>query len=267
MLEQASDYRDECLALNDLLLTLPGGAWSAPTQFKGWTANDIVGHLYLFDYAAGLTLEGRDRVQAFFSEIQAERSERWTLLDFTRQWLGGSCGEALRERWIRHAIALAARYAQEDPVRRVAWGGPDMSTRSCISARQMETWSHGQAIFDLMGAERVECSRLRNIAVMGVNTFSWTFANRGLPVPSTRPFVDLAAPGGERWQWNDPANSDRIEGRAVDFCRIVTQTRHVDDTQLRAIGPVARHWMSLAQCFAGPPHPPPAPGTRFRQDH
>jgi hypothetical protein len=28
---------------------------------------------------------------------------------------------------------------------------------------------------------------------------------------------------------------------------------------------VARQWMDLAQCFAGPPEKPPAPGTRFRQ--
>ena len=36
-------------------------------------------------------------------------------------------------------------------------------------------------------------------------------------------------------------------------------------TALRATGAIAGQWLSFAQCFAGPPHPPPAPGTRFRQ--
>ena len=43
---------------------------------------------------------------------------------------------------------------------------------------------------------------------------------------------------------------------------MVTQTRSVADTALRLEGPVAKQWMAIAQCFAGPPHDPPAPGTR-----
>jgi hypothetical protein len=31
---------------------------------------------------------------------------------------------------------------------------------------------------------------------------------------------------------------------------------------LTAIGPVANHWMSIAQCFAGSPERPPAKGSR-----
>lgn len=265
MFEQARDYRDECVALDQLLRELPEAEWSASTQFKDWTADDIVGHLHIFDYAAGLTLEGREPLKAFFAAMQAGRSERWTLLDFTRQWLGGSRGHALRRRWIEYAAELEARYQHEDPARRVAWGGPDMSARSCISARQMETWSHGQALFDRLGVERIEHDRLRNVAVIGVNTFGWSFANRGLPVPAVKPFVDLVAPGGARWQWNDPAAPARVEGSAVDFCRVVAQTRNVADTTLRASGEVAVQWLAIAQCFAGPPHAPPAPGARFRQ--
>ena len=34
------------------------------------------------------------------------------------------------------------------------------------------------------------------------------------------------------------------------------------DTALRVGGETARHWMGIAQCFAGPPENPPAPGTR-----
>ena len=135
MLEQARDFAAECSSLNELLSGLPDARWDEPTQFKEWTANDIIGHLHIFDYAANLTLDSTDAVREFFAASRAGRSETWTLRDFTRQWLGGTGGSALRDRWYRFALQLAARYELEDPVRRVAWGGPDMSTRSCKIGR------------------------------------------------------------------------------------------------------------------------------------
>jgi uncharacterized protein (TIGR03084 family) len=265
MLPQAQHYGDECRALHALLLQLPDAQWTRPTQFKRWTANDVVGHLHIFDYAAGLTLASAAAVRDFFAQIIAGGAARLNLIQYTREWLGDCSGHSLLARWYDTSQQLALRFGNEDPARRVAWGGPDMSVRSCVSARQMETWSHGQALFDLMGRERVEDDRLRNIAIMGVNTFGWSFANRKLPVPEARPLVRLTAPSGALWEWNSAASVDQIEGSAVDFCRVVTQTRHVADTTLRISGPVAQQWMSMAQCFAGPPHEPPLPGTRFRQ--
>jgi hypothetical protein len=46
---------------------------------------------------------------------------------------------------------------------------------------------------------------------------------------------------------------------------VVTQVRAVADTELQVTGDTARRWMAIAQCFAGPPQDPPAPGSRFRQ--
>ena len=151
-----------------------------------------------------------------------------------------------------------------DPGLRLPWFGPDMGARSFISARQMETWAHGQAVFDALGLEREEHDRLYNVALIGVNTFGWSFTVNRREVPAVKPCVRLTGPSGATWTWNDPASPDRVEGDAVDFCRVVTQTRNVADTGLQASGPVAREWMSIALCFAGPPERPPAPGTRFR---
>ena len=65
------------------------------------------------------------------------------------------------------------------------------------------------------------------------------------------------------WTWNEPSDSERVEGDATEFCQIVTQVRALGDTQLKVVGEVAERWMSIAQCFAGAPEDPPAPGTRF----
>ena len=79
-----------------------------------------------------------------------------------------------------------------------------MGVRMFTTARQMETWAHGQAIFDVMGAPRQPTERLRNIAEIGVRTYGWTFANRGLAAPGLAPFVRLIGPSGAPWEWNEP---------------------------------------------------------------
>jgi hypothetical protein len=45
---------------------------------------------------------------------------------------------------------------------------------------------------------------------------------------------------------------------------VVAQTRALADTSLRVEGEIARRWLSIAQCFAGPPEDPPQPGVRHR---
>ena len=42
-----------------------------------------------------------------------------------------------------------------------------------------------------------------------------------------------------------------VSGPAEDFCLVVTQRRHVDDTNLLLEGTAARDWLEKAQAFAG----------------
>jgi hypothetical protein len=44
-----------------------------------------------------------------------------------------------------------------------------------------------------------------------------------------------------------------VSGRAWDFCLLVTQRVHRDDTDLVATGADAERWLTIAQAFAGPP--------------
>lgn len=75
----------------------------------------------------------------------------------------------------------------------------------------------------------------------------------------------LTAPSGAQWIFGEESATDRIGGEAHEFCQAVTQTRNIADTRLVVIGPAANAWMAIAQCFAGPPEVPPAPGTRVRR--
>lgn len=128
----------------------------------------------------------------------------------------------------------------------------------------MEIWSHGQEIYDVLGLDRVPTERLKSIATIGVKTFGWTFTNRKLPVPPDAPYVRLDAPSGAVWEWNAPSTSNAVTGAALDFCQVVTQVRNIADTKLTVTGGTATSWMAIAQCFAGPPETPPAPGMRAK---
>ncbi|AZV76900.1 TIGR03084 family protein [Parasedimentitalea marina] len=263
-MQQAEDFRAESLALAGILEDLPEAEFHQPTLFKEWSIDHILGHLHLFNVAAVASLKGPDSFANFISPVVTDMQMGKSILDCQFPWLDGLSGRALFEAWRNGAEVCADSFAQADPKDRVKWIGPDMSTLSSITARQMETWAHGQAVFDLLGLERRDLDRIRNIAHLGVATFGWTFLNRQEEVPAPAPYVELTGPSGAVWQWNEPQKDNFVRGQAVEFAQVVTQTRSIADTALQASGDVAHHWMNHAQCFAGPPVSPPAKGQRHK---
>ena len=253
------DLRAEGDALYELLQRLEPEHWASPTTFKSWTVFDVVAHLHISDHMAVTTIADAAAFKAFLQEMfGAGMSSK----DFARQWVGEISPNELLGRWRSLFLQMCEQLRALDPDTRLTWAGPPMRPRMFATARQMETWSHGQEIYDLLNEPREATDRLRNIAEIGVRTFGWTYANRKKAVPDVVPRVTLTGPGGDLWEWNKDTSTNSISGSAVEFCQVVTQVRNVADTQLRVAGPIAEEWMSMAQCFAGPPEDPPAPGTR-----
>lgn len=264
-MQQARDFLDESKALAEIVEPISDEGFHIVTQFKDWTIDDVIGHLHMFNVAALITLrDGGDAFGAFFAPVAEGMARGKTIREMQYPWLNGLHGRRLFNAWQETFHEVADAYSDADPKQRVRWAGPDMGVQTCITARQMETWAHGQEVFDVLGAERRETDRIRNIAHLGVTTFKWTFLNRGLDVPDPRPFVELRGPTGSVWTWGERQADNRICGEAVEFAQVVSQVRHVADTKLAVRGAAAREWMALAQCFAGPPETPPPPGTRFR---
>ena len=259
-MEQAADFLAETQALGRLLAPLPDAAFSEATQFKGWTINDVIRHLHFWNRAAGLQLTDPGELQQMIAGAMGAGGMRV----FERETIPAT-GQALREDWLATAEDVAAQFAKADPKARLKWAGPDMSARSSITARLMETWAHGQEVYDHLGVERVDDDRIRNIAHLGVSTFGWTYQVRRMEAPPVAPYVRLMAPSGAIWTWGEEGAANSVTGSATEFCQVVTQVRNVADTKLVVHGPVATQWMGMAQCFAGKAEAPPAPGTRFRR--
>jgi uncharacterized protein (TIGR03084 family) len=261
MLQQAQDFRDESEAIHGLLLPLADVDYERPTLFKRWTINEILRHLHVWNIAADLALADAEAFRGFLAQM-ASGIRGGRLPDFEKTYLDGLSGTALRQAWIAQVRAMTPRFAAADPKQRVSWVGPEMSVISSITARLMESWAHAQAIYDVLGAGRVDSDRIGNIVRLGVNTYGWTFKNRKQEPPGPMPRLRLTAPSGAIWEYGE--GPDLIEGRASEFCQVVTQCRNIADTRLNVTGPIAARWMAVAQCFAGPPQDPPSPGARRR---
>lgn len=260
-LSEAADFLAESEAVNELLDGLTEADYDRVTQFKGWTINDVLVHLHFWNRAADLSAQDAGAFARLMEEI-GPRIAQGGFREVENARVVER-GEELRAAWIGNAREMAGRWAGMDPKARLPWAGPSMSARSSITARQMETWAHGFEVFDVLGRERVEADRVRNIVVLGVNTFGWSHKVHGLDVPEVMPLVRVTAPSGEVWDWGEAA-AGRIEGSAVDFAAVVTQTRALADTGLGVEGDVAERWMAHAQCFAGGAEKPPAAGRRFK---
>jgi len=233
-----------------------------PTPSPGWSVAHQIAHLTWFDMSAALAiadpdefLESRD---ALISAAMADPAavDRLTLGDLVDLPVDQLLGEW---RAARGNLALAASTLGGDD--RVDWYGPSMSARSFLTARLMEVWAHGQDVIDALEdpAPRPATDRLRHIAHLGFVTRRWSYAVRGDEAPDAEVLVELVAPSGEPWAWGPDDADNIVRGPAEDFCLVVTQRRHVEDTELDVTGEAAADWMRVAQAFAGGPTEGPRP--------
>lgn len=262
-MEEIRWLREEGASLRELLLELAPSDWQRPTPFKQWTPWDIVAHLYLSDLWARASLHSCAAFAAQVAPLLDAIKARKPLREFTRERFAELPLEQLLAGWSDTLAALCADLEQSDPGARLAWFGPDMGVRSFATARYMETWAHAQDFYDLLGRERAYTDAIQAIATLGAMTYEFCFRNRGRKPPQPRPYLRLVAPSGAVWEWNEPSDEHRIDGLASEFCHVITQNRNVADTALKLSGNSAQQWMAIAQCFAGPPENPPAPGTRI----
>ena len=261
-LQQAFDFCDESNAVYELLSNLSNDEFKSPTQFKGWTFNNVIGHIHVWNYAADISLKDGDEWKEFANNALSSLGGGATINQFEQTILKGVEGKELLDLWKNYYSEMTKRFATADPKKRVKWMGPDMSVRSSISARHMETWAHAQELYDSMGIDRKNEDRIKNIVIIGNNTFKYCFTINKRNLHPETPYLKLTSPSGKLWEFNDKRNENIIEGSAEEFCQVVTQVRNIKDVNLNVRGDIAKEWMSIAQCFAGGAEQPPKPGSR-----
>ena len=246
-----TDLGAEHDALDAVVGDLPEAQWRAPTPSPGWAVADQVAHLTFFDGTAVTAMTEPERFASETADLIAGLGEDADMDELTIGPTRTLPPAELLARWRANRDRLLDAAGRLDDGDRVPWYGPSMGAKSFLTARLMETWAHGQDVVDAVGAHRPPSDRLRHIAQLGVITRRWSYTVRGLEVPEGEVRVELEAPSGAVWTWNDDGDAGVVRGPAEDFCLVVTQRRHIDDTALALEGAPARDWMEHAQAFAG----------------
>jgi uncharacterized protein (TIGR03084 family) len=257
------DLRDEGEALDGLVAALPPDRWATATPAEGWTVADQIAHLHWTDGRALLSVQDPDRYTAELADAVAHLD---TYVDDAAHEGGALPPGTVLERWRAGRALLLDVLADQPPGVRFPWYGPPMSTGAVATGRLMETWAHGEDVAQALGVRRAPTERLRHVARIGVRTRDFAFALHGRPAPAAEFRVELRSPGGALWTFGPEDAEQRVTGPALDFCLLAVQRRHRDDLALRAQGPDADEWLSIAQAFAGPPGKGRSPGGGSRTD-
>lgn len=246
----ADDLAAETAELRTTLGAMTAADWRRPTPARGWCIGDQVSHLAYFDDVAVQAATDSD---GFLADLARLNADGGVNPDAIATRYRDMSGEELLGWFDQARSGLLAVYSSLEPSTRVPWFGPSMSAASSLTARLMETWAHGQDIVDALGGDREPTDRLRHVAHLGVRARAFSYTANGRQAPDLPVRVELTAPSGAMWSWGPHDAADRVSGPALDFCLVVTQRRHLEDTALAITGHAAGEWMAIAQAFAGPP--------------
>ncbi|MEQ6899864.1 TIGR03084 family metal-binding protein [Nocardioides sp. YIM 152588] len=231
--------------------------WATPTPAPGWSIATQVAHLLWTDEVAALaaaahTAEGKE---AWDAVVLAAINDPTGYVDACALELADLPPATLLARWDAARAALQVALRAVPAGQRMPWFGPPMSPTSMGTARFMETWAHALDVYDALGADvpRPEpTDRIRHVAHIGVRTRDFAFGQHQMEPPAEEFRVELTAPSGATWAWGPEDAAQRVTGSAYEFCQLVTQRIHRDDTDLVAVGEGAERWLGIAQAFAGP---------------
>ena len=248
------DLKSEGDRLWSTVSGLDADGWATPTPAAGWTVATTVAHLLWTDEVAVIAATaaspgGEDAWDAVVLEGMADPT---AYVDRQAVEVARLAPEALLARWGKAREALPTALRELPHGQKMPWFGPPMSAASMATARFMETWAHALDVYDALGVEPEQSDRVRHVAHLGVRTRNFAYSVHGLSAPTEEFRIDLVSPSGDQWSWGPEDAAQTVTGSAWDFCLLVTQRVHRDDTDLVATGGDAEQWLTIAQAFAGP---------------
>jgi uncharacterized protein (TIGR03084 family) len=243
------DLKLESDQLWNAVAALDADAWQTPTPAAGWTVATTVAHVLWTDEVAVVAATDEDAWDALVHDAIQDPTG---YVDQQAIEVARLSPQAMLARWGKAREALPAALRGVPKGQKMPWFGPPMSPTSMATARFMETWAHALDVYDALGIEPEQSDRVRHVAHLGVRTRDYAYSVHELPPPSEEFRIDLVSPSEEQWSWGPEDAAQTVTGSAWDFCLLVTQRVHRDDTDLVASGADAEQWLTIAQAFAGP---------------
>jgi uncharacterized protein (TIGR03084 family) len=220
--------------------------WSIPTPAPGWTVAHQIAHLTWADANALSALRTPD---AFGAELRRAEAEGSEYADKAAAAGAAKPRSVLLDEWRAGRAELAAALRDTPWAHAFPWYMSEVTPALMAPLRLMETWAHGQDVFDAVGVAHRPTDRLWHVASLGVLGRALSFAAVGLPEPADPFRVELTAPDGRTWVWGPEAAAQRVQGGAIDFCLCVTRRRPWSETNMTATGEDAQKWLEVARVF------------------
>ncbi|MEU9347438.1 maleylpyruvate isomerase family mycothiol-dependent enzyme [Streptomyces sp. NPDC048278] len=212
--------------------------WSLPTPAEGWTIAHQIAHLAAADANVLVAVRKPDAFDAGGHDADRDAAEG-----------AARPRSALLEEWRAGRAEVAAALCDFALDRGFPWYGSRLTAALMVPLRLMETWAHGQDVYDTLGVPHRPTDRLRHIASLGVIGRELSFYAAQLPLPAEPFRVELTGPDGQAWGWGPEDAVQRVRGSALDFCLRVTHRRSLAETGLTAVGEDARKWLDIARVF------------------
>lgn len=240
--------------IESLVAGLDEDGWRTMTPAEGWDVATTIAHLMWTDETSIVAIEGTLGDKTAWDALVMEAiADPAGYVDNAAFALAGSLsGAELLTRWQASRPTLNTALRGVPHGQKLMWYGPPMAAASMATARLMESWAHGLDIAEALGMPNEPTDRIRHVASLGFRTRNFSFVNNGLEAPAEQFRLELKAPSGDVWTFGPEDAAQTVTGSAADFCRLVTQRVHRDDTDLIATGADADKWLDIAQCFAGP---------------
>jgi uncharacterized protein (TIGR03084 family) len=250
-----ADLTAEGDQLRETVDRLGAEGWTQPTPAPGWTVATEIAHLLWTDEVAVLAAQSHaspEAKQAWDDVVLAAINDPMGYVDAGALEIASLPRDEVLDRWRDSREGLRRALTELPAGQKMPWFGPPMSAASMATARFMETWAHALDVYDAAGERPAPTDRIRHVAHLGVRTRNYAYSVHEEEPPADEFRVELTAPSGELWSWGPEDAAQSLRGSAYDFCLLVTQRVHRDDTDLVAVGPDAEQWLTIAQAFAGP---------------
>ncbi len=221
--------------------------WRTPTAAMGWVVKDQFAHLADTEEVAHDTLTGDER------RFPVAVSTHPTAEAFTQAGVDArrdTPKAELMASWERAAARTAAALGTIEPSRSVEWGF-GMTAETFARARVMEHWAHGCDVTDALGRPPLSGRYLRAIAELGLLTLPYALLRARVSQGRGQPLhLALSGPDGETWRLGPESGTNRIQGPAEAWCRVVVRrARPVDRSALLVHGPTAEAAMAHARAY------------------
>ena len=235
-----SDLVAEQQSLDQYLQKIPVRDWSIPTAVKGWDIRDTVSHLAHFEELAAQTVAGETPPipdGEFINDLYREGVLR---------------GREIRpqdviEWWRKGRASLIEPLSEMAPSQEIPWIAGPVSAQTVAVYRLTDTWAYGLDIYEAMGDEYEDTTRIRHICWLGWATLAHQFHENGEAYQPVR--VEVIGPQYYKWVYGEEQSPHHIKGSASDWARLVVNRLTPAETTLRGSSTAAERAIEMVSLY------------------